>query len=73
MQAIGGVQAAGVQAVTNDVCSQLAQLVTDALYRGDQSTAARLLAAAFVQGGSWGRGGWVKGWVFRWVLGGRQP
>ena len=53
MQAIGAVQDAGVQAVQDDVCSQLARLVTDALYRGDQATAARLLAAAFVQGGCW--------------------
>lgn len=42
-----------MQAVEDDVCSQLARLVTDALYRGDQATAARLLAAAFVQGGCW--------------------
>ena len=67
MQAIGAVQAAGMQAVENDVCSQLARLVTDALYRGDQATAARLLAAAFVQGEGGLRGCWCLLWVLRWT------
>ena len=49
VQALGAVQDAGVQAVTSDLCSQLAQLATTALYNGD-ANAARLIAAAFIQG-----------------------
>lgn len=54
-QALGAVQDAGVQAVTSDLCLQLAQLATTALYNED-ANAARLIAAAFIQGE--GRVGW---------------
>ncbi|KAL4451353.1 hypothetical protein ABPG77_009425 [Micractinium sp. CCAP 211/92] len=50
-QALGAVQDAGVQAVTSNLCSQLAQLATTALYNED-ANAARLIAAAFIQGGT---------------------
>ena len=51
VQTIAAVQSAGVQDVANDVCSQLAHLVTSALYSGDTDSAARIIATAFVQGG----------------------
>lgn len=38
-----------MQAVTSDLCSELAQLAITALYDGD-ANAARLIAAAFIQG-----------------------
>jgi hypothetical protein len=65
VQTLGAVQDAGVQQVTNDVCSQLAQRVTDALYADDATSAAGIIATAFVQGKA---AGWLAGWVgeLRW-------
>ena len=50
MQALGAGQSAGVQAVTKDLCSELAQLATAALMAGDVN-ATRLIATTFIQGG----------------------
>ncbi|GAB4813278.1 hypothetical protein N2152v2_000324 [Parachlorella kessleri] len=45
---------AQAQSVEDNTCSALAKLTTDALYRGDTNTAARLIAAVFQPGSTCG-------------------
>lgn len=49
---LSAVQSAGVQAVTTDVCTQLAQLALSALKSGNTDVAQRIIAVAFAEGGS---------------------